>query len=279
MYRRSLRRFINNKAAFAALIIMLVVAVLCIVLPAIGFNDYSSLHLDQQYAPVSAAHPFSTDHLGRDMFCRIFFGGRYTLGLSFLASLLTLMVSIPIGMMAGYHGGWLDQLVSRLSEALSAVPYVLLAIILEVSLGWGKGYFALAVAISNMPAVVRNVRSAVLQVRNQEFISASRILGKSNAYIIFHHVLRNIYSVILVQACTCYANSIVSCSILGYLEIGISSPSPEWGRMVADYFHLIQVRPFLVLLPCLFISLSVLCVTMIAQGARDALDPKEYQHE
>ncbi len=279
MFRRALRRFAHNRTAFTALIIVVLLALCCWIIPLIGFDDYASLHLDQQYAPVSLMHPFSTDHLGRDMFSRIFFGGRYTLGLSFLAAFVSLAIGVPLGMSAGYFGGWFDQIVSRLSESLSAVPYVLIAIIMEVSLGWGKGYFALAVAISNTPAVVRNIRAAVLRVRNEQFIAASRLAGKSDLHIIFRHVLRNVYSAVLVQACTCYGASIVSCSILGYLEIGISSPTPEWGRMVADYFHLIQVRPFLVALPCLFVSLSVLCVTLVAQGLRDALDPKEYQHE
>ena len=93
------------------------------------------------------------------------------------------------------------------------------------------------------------------------------------------HLLRNIYSTVLVQFCASYAASIVACSVLGYLEIGISSPTPEWGRMVADNFHLITTRGYLVFIPCLFISVSVLCVTMISHGLRDALDPKEYQHD
>ena len=148
-----------------------------------------------------------------------------------------------------------------------------------LALGWGKGYFSLAIAIARMPSVIQTIRAAVLSVREKEFISAAKVLGKSDWYIITRHVMRNIYSTILVQFCSTYGASIVACSVLGYLEIGISSPVPEWGRMVADYFHLIQSRGHLVSIPCLFISVSVLCITMITHGLRDALDPKEYQHE
>ena len=184
-----------------------------------------------------------------------------------------------IALISAYRGGWLDQAVVGVSQAISAVPYVLIVIIIEVSLGWGKGYYALAVGLANMPAVIAAVRAAVLKVRQREFISAARVAGKSDLYIVIFHVLRNIYSTVLVQFCASYAASIVACSVLGYLEIGISSPTPEWGRMVADNFHLITTRGYLVFIPCLFISVSVLCVTMISHGLRDALDPKEYQHD
>lgn len=279
MYRRAVKRFMKNRAAMIALIIFVIMLAGCIIFPMLGYNDFSSLDLTSQYAPVSLAHPFRTDHLGRDMFSRMMVGGRYTLGLSFVSTVIALTIGTLLGILAGYKGGWLDQLIVRITEAVSAIPYILIVIIMEVSLGWGQGYFSIAVGIAGIPAVCRNVRAAVLQVRHQEFIAASKALGKNDGYIIFRHILHNIYATVLVQLCSTYNSSIVACSILGYLEVGISSPTPEWGRMVADYFHLIQVRPFLVMTPCIFISLSVLCITMIAHGLRDALDPKEYQHE
>lgn len=279
MFKRMIKRFIRNKVAVTAMVIFRLLIVSCITFPRLGYNDYADLHLESQYAPVSIRHPFSTDNLGRDVFSRMMVGGKYTLGLSFVSTIITIVVGVLIGTIAGYKGGWFDHVVSAVSEALSAVPYLLIVIIVEVSLGWGKGYYCLAVAIASMPAVVQNIRAAVLKIRDREFISVSRILGKSDLYIITRHVIRNIYSVILVQLCQTYSSCIVACSILGYLEIGISSPTPEWGRMVADYFHLIQVRGFLVFIPCRFISVSVLCMTMISHGLRDAMDPKEYQHE
>ena len=279
MLRRALRRFVHNKTAMTALIIFLLLVASCIVFPLLGFTDYSELHLESQYAPVSWRHPFSTDNLGRDVFTRIVIGGRYTLGLSFIATAVAVVFGTLIALISAYRGGWLDQAVVGVSQAISAVPYVLIVIIIEVSLGWGKGYYALAVGLANMPAVIAAVRAAVLKVRQREFISAARVAGKSDLYIVIFHVLRNIYSTVLVQFCASYAASIVACSVLGYLEIGISSPTPEWGRMVADNFHLITTRGYLVFIPCLFISVSVLCVTMISHGLRDALDPKEYQHD
>ena len=279
MFRRALRRFVHNKTAMTALIIFLLLVTSCIVFPLLGFTDYSELHLESQYAPVSWRHPFSTDNLGRDVFTRIVIGGRYTLGLSFIATAVAVVFGTLIALISAYRGGWLDQAVVGVSQAISAVPYVLIVIIIEVSLGWGKGYYALAVGLANMPAVIAAVRAAVLKVRQREFISAARVAGKSDLYIVIFHVLRNIYSTVLVQFCASYAASIVACSVLGYLEIGISSPTPEWGRMVADNFHLITTRRYLVFIPCLFISVSVLCVTMISHGLRDALDPKEYQHD
>ena len=274
-----MKRFVRNKTAMTALIIFLVLVLSCVIFPLLGYNDYAELHLESQYAPVSLRHPFSTDNLGRDVFSRIVIGGRYTLGLSFVATFVALFFGTLIAVISAYKGGWLDQAVTGISQAVSAVPYVLIVIIMEVSLGWGKGYYSLAVGIANMPAVIARVRAAVLKVRQREFISAARVAGKSDFHIVIFHVLRNIYSTVLVQFCASYAASIVACSVLGYLEIGISSPTPEWGRMVADNFHLITTRGYLVFIPCLFISVSVLCVTMISHGLRDALDPKEYQHD
>ncbi|MBE6124839.1 MAG: ABC transporter permease [Erysipelotrichaceae bacterium] len=279
MFKRAMKRFVRNKTAMTALIIFLVLVLSCIIFPLLGYNDYAELHLENQYAPVSLRHPFSTDNLGRDVFSRIVIGGRYTLGLSFVATFVALFFGTLIAVVSAYKGGWLDQAVTGVSQAVSAVPYVLIVIIMEVSLGWGKGYYSLAVGIANMPAVIARVRAAVLKVRQREFISAARVAGKSDLHNVIFHVLRNIYSTVLVQFCASYAASIVACSVLGYLEIGISSPTPEWGRMVADNFHLITTRGYLVFIPCLFISVSVLCVTMISHGLRDALDPKEYQHD
>ena len=279
MFRRALRRFLRNKTAMTALIIFLLLVLSCFIFPLLGYTDYSQLHLESQYAPISWEHPFSTDNLGRDVFTRIVIGGRYTLGLSFIATAVSLVFGTLIAVISAYRGGWPDQAVVAVSQAISAVPYVLIVIIVEVSLGWGKGYYALAVGLANMPQVIAAVRAAVLKVRQREFISAARVAGKSDLYIVVFHVLRNIYSTVLVQFCANYAASIVACSVLGYLEIGISSPTPEWGRMVADNFHLITTRGYLVFIPCLFISVSVLCVTMISHGLRDALDPKEYQHD
>ena len=279
MFKRAVRRFVRNRTAMIALIIFVMMVLSCFIFPLLGYNDFESLHLESQYAPVSLRHPFSTDNLGRDLFTRIVIGGRYTLGLSFIATIIAVVFGVAIGTWAAYQGGWLDNFTSGLTQAVSAIPYVLTAIILEVSLGWGQGWFSLAIALANMPAVIQSVRAAVLKVRQQEFISAARVAGKSDLFIITKHVLRNIYSTVIVRFCSTYAASIVACSVLGYLEVGISSPAPEWGRMVADYFHLIQTRGFLVFIPCLFISRSVLCVTMISHGLRDALDPKEYQHE
>ena len=204
-------------------------------------------------------------------------------GEALVVSQFTLMASTKKGARPSYLGAAGHEkavpLYEKFCEALSAVPYILIVIIIEVALGWGKGYFSLAIAIARMPSVIQTIRASVLSVREKEFISAAKVLGKSDWYIITRHVMRNIYSTILVQFCSTYGASIVACSVLGYLEIGISSPVPEWGRMVADYFHLIQSRGHLVSIPCLFISVSVLCITMITHGLRDALDPKEYQHE
>lgn len=279
MNRKSFNELLRKPAMMISLGIFLLIIISCIIFPLIGYDDYATLDLEHQYAPVSIQYPFSTDNLGRNLFNRIMYGGRYTLGLSLLATVLTMTFGTVIGMISGYKGGLMDEIITSIAHVVSSIPYLLIVIMVEVMLGWGKGYYALAVAITNLPAVIQVVRASTLKISNLGFIEASRIGGKSDFYILSRHIFRNIYSTVLVQFCSTYGKSIVACSILGYLEIGISSPTPEWGRMVADYFHLIQSHGYLVIIPCVFISISVLCMTIMSHELRDALDPKEASHE
>ena len=205
MFKRALKRFVRNRTALISLVIFCLIILSCLIFPLLGFNDYSSLHLDQQYAPFSLQHPFSTDNLGRDMFTRMMVGGRYTLGLSLLSTCLAVTCGTLLGMFSAYLGGVFDKAVVSVCEAVSAVPYILIVIIMEVSLGWGQGYFSLAVAIARIPSVTQTVRSSVLKLRDAEFISAAKVLGKSNWHIITRHVLRNVYSTILVRFSSTYA--------------------------------------------------------------------------
>lgn len=279
MRSQALKRFLHNIPAVISLIVFLLIILSCLFIPYFGFNDYVSLDIPNHFAPFSLSHPFSTDHLGRDLFTRVLIGGRYTLGLSFLAVVIAMTLGTVLGILSGYLGGKFDAAVMRISEAISAIPYILIVIFFEVSFGWGQGWFFLAIAFASLPSCTRTIRSAVLKIRTREYIEASEALGKSTAYILTHHVLHNISSAILVQTCSAYASAIISCSILGYLEFGISFPIPEWGRMVADYFHLIQSHSFLVVIPCVFITLSVISVTLIGSGVRDALDVQGGSHE
>jgi len=157
MFRRAMKRFLHNRVALAALIIFTLLLLSCVVFPLLGYSDYESLHLDQQYAPISLQHPFSTDNLGRDFFTRMMVGGRYTLGLSLVSTILAVLFGTVIGTLSAYKGGLLDRIVVSLCEALSAVPYILIVIIIEVALGWGKGYFSLAIAIARMPSVIQTI--------------------------------------------------------------------------------------------------------------------------
>lgn len=274
---RAFKRFIKNKVAVISFIIFMIIVLACLIMPELGFNDYETLNLAEHFAPFSLKHPLSTDHLGRDMFTRILVGGRYTLGLSFAAAIISLTIGSILGIIAGYRGGIFDTLCMRISEAVSAIPYILIVIAFEVALGWGKGYFYLAIAFAQIPSTLRTIRNAVIKIRFKEFIEASKALGKSDLYILIHHVIRNVSSSILVQGCVNFASAIVGCAILGYLEFGVKFPTPEWGLMVADYYPMIMSRPYLAIIPSTFITICVLTVTLTGNGLRDALDVKGEQ--
>ena len=275
MNRKAWRKFFRNKVSILALAVFLLIVGCCIFVPMLGFSDYYTLDVPNHHAPFTLEHPFGTDHLGRDLLSRMMIGGRYTLGLSFLATVLAIFFGVFFGILAGYKGGKTDSLIIRISEILTSIPYLLFVIIVEVFLGFGKGYFFLAVAIVSLPSVTRTIRNAVLKIRYSEYIEASITMGRSDDYILTHHVLRSILPVILLQITSTYASSIMACTILGYLDFGMAYPVPEWGRIVAEYYSKIYTHMSWCILPCVFIAASVLSVHLIGNGIRDVQDIRE----
>ena len=274
-WKESLRRLFKNKSAVVGLLVFLVICLSCAFAPLI--TDYEYFRTDTQNVSSlpTAEHIFGTDPLGRDLFSRVLYGGRITLRAALVSTLLASVAGAAIGLISGYFGRRIDFLLTRIIDMLSAIPSLLLIIVMEIALGWGKGNFMYAMAISAVPQFARLVRASVLNIMGQEYIEASRALGVRHSGIILRHVLHNVLSPLLVQMTTGVAEAILNCTILGYLSVGVNPPMPEWGALAYAGKSYMISNPHIALFPCIAIVLSVISVNFFGNGLRDALDPRE----
>ena len=254
-------QFRRNKGAMVGSAIVLIIVF--VALFADVFLDYDTQVVGQNVAErlqwPSARHWFGTDELGRDIFFRVLYGTRF---------------SCSLGAIAGFYGGTLEEVIMRSTDILGAVPNMLMAIVIVSVLGQSIWNLMLAVGITSVPQFVRITRAAVLTVRNQEYVEASKAIGLSNRRIIFKHILPNCLSPIIVQATLRVASAIISASSLSFLGLGVPAPSPEWGALLSGGRKYIRDYSYMTLFPGLAIMITVLALNMMGDGLRDSLDPK-----
>ncbi len=203
-----------------------------------------------------------------------FGGSRYSLAIGFVAVFVSLAIGVPLGALAGYYSKLTETVIMRVTDIFSAVPAILMAVVVVSVLGSSTINLMIAVGVSSIPGFVRTTRAAVLTVRNQEYVEAARALGKSDLYIIFFHVLPNCLSPIIVQTTLRVASAIVSASSLSFLGLGIKPPAPEWGALLTAGKDFIRGYSYLTLFPGLAIMITVLAFNLVGDGLRDAMDPK-----
>ena len=226
------RQFRRNKGAMIGSAIVLVIVFIAIF--ADVFLDYDTQVVGQNVAErlqwPSARHWFGTDELGRDIFFRVLYGTRFSCSVGLVAVSIGLVIGVTLGAVAGYFGGAIEEVIMRSTDILSAVPNMLMAIVIVSVLGQSIWNLMLAVGITSVPQFVRITRAAVLTVRNQEYVEASKAIGLTNRKIIFKHILPNCLSPIIVQATLRVASAIISASSLSFLGLGVPAPAPEWGK-------------------------------------------------
>jgi len=269
-------QFRRNKGAMVGCAILLVIVF--IALFADLFLDYDTQVIGQNVAErlqsPNAKHWFGTDELGRDIFCRIIYGTRYSCSVGIVAVCIGLVIGVILGAIAGFYGGIIEDIIMRGSDILSAIPGMLLAIVIVSVMGSSLFNLMLAMGITSVPGYVRTTRAAVLTVRNQEYVEASRAIGLSNRTIIFKHILPNCLSPIIVQATLRVAGAIIGAAGLSFLGLGIPAPAPEWGAMLSAGRKYIREYSYMTFFPGLAIMITVLALNMVGDGLRDALDPK-----
>ena len=269
-------QFRRNKGAMVGSAIVLIIVF--VALFADVFLDYDTQVVGQNVAErlqwPSARHWFGTDELGRDIFFRVLYGTRFSCSVGLVAVTIGLVIGVTLGAIAGFYGGTLEEVIMRSTDILGAVPNMLMAIVIVSVLGQSIWNLMLAVGITSVPQFVRITRAAVLTVRNQEYVEASKAIGLSNRRIIFKHILPNCLSPIIVQATLRVASAIISASSLSFLGLGVPAPSPEWGALLSGGRKYIRDYSYMTLFPGLAIMITVLALNMMGYGLRDSLDPK-----
>ena len=269
-------QFSRNKGAMVGSAVVLLIVFIALFSDV--FLDYDTQVVGQNLADrlqwPSAKHWFGTDELGRDIFFRVLYGTRFSCSVGLVAVTIGLLLGVTLGAIAGFYGGWIEELIMRSTDILSAVPNMLLAIVIVSVLGQSIWNLMLAVGITSVPEFVRITRAAVLTVRNQEYVEASKAIGLTNRKIIFKHILPNCLSPIIVQATLRVASAIISASSLSFLGLGVPAPSPEWGALLSGGRKYIRDYSYMTLFPGLAIMITVLALNMMGDGLRDSLDPK-----
>lgn len=222
----------------------------------------------------SAEYWFGTDHLGRDIFIRILHGMYITLGVGFTATFLAGLVGVPLGIISGYFGGWVDTVIMRIMDILLAFPGILLALAIVSVLGGSTINVTIAIAIGAVPQFARIVRGSTLTTKKLEYVDAIRALGAKNGKIIFQHILPNIMSPIIVNTTLFIATAILSAAGLSFLGLGVQPPTPEWGAMLNDGRNYMYQASHITFFPGMMIVIVVLAFNLFGDGLRDALDPK-----
>lgn len=271
-----IRSFVKHRSALIGGIIVLSFIFLAIFAPLIAPSFYTERSDDRLQAP-SAEHWFGTDETGRDIFSRVIYGTRISLWVGFFSVSASILIGSLLGLVAGFYGGWRDTIISRLFDILLAFPGILLAIAIVAILGPGLNNALIAIAIINIPTFGRLMRSRVLSVKEEDYILAAKAIGMKNNRILFHHILPNCWTPIMVQGTLGIATAVIEAAALGFLGLGAQPPEPEWGTMLSDARQYIQLAPWTMLFPGLAIMLIVLGFNLLGDGLRDLFDPRMKQ--
>ena len=273
-FLRVLRQLAKNKAAVLGLIIFVIEVVVAILAPLIAPYDYTAMDMANCFALPSLAHPFGCDDMGRDIFSRVLIGARYSISSGVLATGLALVIGMAIGAVAGFFGGWVDNIVMRLLDIIQAIPGMVMMIVISAVLGPGFVNTIIAMAFGSIPGMARMLRAQMLKVRENEYIEAATSINCSRMRIVMSHLLPNCMSPMIVQATMGVAQTITLCAGLSFIGLGVQPPTPEWGAMLAAARQFIRQAPHLVIFPGVAIAITVLALNLMGDGLRDALDPK-----
>ncbi|TSA82071.1 ABC transporter permease [Deinococcus detaillensis] len=269
-----LRRFLKNKLAVIGLFVLLVFAVAALLAPQVAPFDPAQIFFSDLRAAPNSVHPFGADELGRDIFSRVVYGARVSLSAGLISVSLALVFGASIGLIAGYIGGWLDDVLMRFVDALLSLPFLVLAIALAAILGPSLQNTMIAIAIVTAPAFARITRGEVLSQRERDYVQAAQALGAGDGRLITRHLLPNISGALIVQTSLAIANAILAEASLSFLGLGIQPPAPSWGSMLNAARGYLTDAPWMALFPGIAIFLAVLAFNLIGDGLREALDPR-----
>ena len=268
------RTFKNNKTSAVGLIMSITIVLVALFAPWISPYDPIAQDMNIQHAPPGWEHPFGTDSYGRDQFSRILWGARVSLVVGTLSVLFAMAAGIPLGMIGGYTGGRIDNLINRFIDMFMSFPIVILGLLVLAIMGPGLIKIVIAIALAITPRIARLARGSTLAIKGKEFIEAARAIGQNNLKIMFIHILPNILGDLLVMGTLWVATAIIVEASLSFIGLGVRPPTPSWGAMIREGLDQLTNAPWLSFFPGLAIFLSVFSFNLIADGLRDISDPK-----
>ena len=271
-----IKRMSSNKAAMIGLAVFLALVIVAVIAPWIAPYDSTMMDFTAMFAKPNAAHWFGCDELGRDILSRILVGSRYSLVIGLGSVGLSIVFGLILGSLAGFFGGWVDNLIMRFLDIFSSIPGMLMAIVISAVLGSGFFNCILAISVSTMPQYVRILRASIMSIRNMDYLeAASSLYNCSKLRITIKHILPNSLSSLIVTATMGVASSILMAAGLSYVGLGVQPPMPEWGAILSGARSYLRDYPHMVIFPGLILAVTSLSLNMLGDGLRDALDPKQ----
>ncbi|MBQ4181755.1 MAG: ABC transporter permease [Firmicutes bacterium] len=269
------RMFLKNRIAVVGLVMFLVIVFMCCAAPLFtNYDPVSDIEYYNVKQPPGGAHLLGTDHIGRDVWARLLYGGRTSVLTGVLVALFAAAIGVTIGLVAGYYGGTVDALLMRFTDIMLSFPFLILAIAIMAALGSSQRNIIISLAVTSWPGFARLTRSQVLAIKNSEYIEAAKVADFSNPRILFKHVLPNCMGTIIIQLTLTIGGAILSAAGLAYLGMSPNVAKPEWGAMLNDGKPYLRTHPYLTTIPGVAISITVLAINWIGDGLRDAFDPK-----
>jgi peptide/nickel transport system permease protein len=272
--RRAWHRLKQRKSALLALFVIVALILIAIFAPLIAPYDPTKQSWSAVRKAPSLAHWFGTDEVGRDILSRIIFGTRASLSAGVISVGIAITIGVPLGLLAGYLGGKVDAILGRITDAMLAVPFLILAIALAAFLGPSLGNAMIAIGVTATPLFIRLTRGQTLSVVKEDYIEAARAVGNPGWRIALRHILPNVMPALLVQATLTIATAIIAEASLSFLGLGQQPPAPSWGSMLNAAQRFLTNAPWMAVWPGLAIFVTVLSFNLFGDGLRDALDPR-----
>jgi peptide/nickel transport system permease protein len=272
---RAWRKLKANKSAVVGLVIIIFFVTLAVIAPLLPIADPMATSWSAIRKAPSAAHWLGTDDIGRDILSRMIWGARASLMAGVFSVGIAVAIGVPLGLISGYFGGWVDMIISRVTEAFLAMPFLIMAIALAAFLGPSLFNAMIAIGLSAMPLFVRLTRGQVLSVKTEDYVEGARSIGLGHYQIITRYILPNVFSPLLVQASLTIATAIIAEASLSFLGLGQQPPAPSWGSMLNVAKNFLSQAPWMAMWPGAAIFLIVIGFNLLGDGLRDALDPRE----
>jgi peptide/nickel transport system permease protein len=271
---RAMRRLLRRKGAVFGLFVIALLVALAVLAPLLSPYDPNAQTWTAVRQAPSALHWFGTDEVGRDVLARVIYGARASLMAGIISVAIAIAIGVPAGLIAGYVGGFIDALFGRITDAMLACPFLILAIALAAFLGPSLGNAMIAIGITTTPIFIRLTRAQIMAVKVEDYVEAARAVGNPHWRIALVHILPNIMPALLVQATLSLAAAIIAEASLSFLGLGQQPPAPSWGSMLNAAQRFLVNAPWMAVWPGLAIFLAVLSFNLVGDGLRDAIDPR-----